>query len=185
MNYPEQYKAELVRAIDNIDSGRINQVIKCIKEASCHGRRIFICGSGGAAAASQFLVDMTKYANLKRTPRLRAMALNPNFPPPPDGSGDPSNDRVFVEQLKTFAGPGDVVVLISGSGNAPTVICALEYASWIGCRTISLTGNDGGKLAGLAEINVHVWASHAGSIEGALMAVCLMIGYYFIDPDQT
>ena len=56
---------------------------------------------------------------------------------------------VFVEQLKNFAGPGDLVMAISGSGNSPNVLRAVEYANSTGCRTLALTGRDGGALAGL------------------------------------
>ena len=99
-------------------------------------------------------------------------------------ANDVSYDSVFVEQLRNFAQPGDLVMGISGSGNSPNVIRALEYANSIGCRTIALTGRDGGKLAPLAQLSIEVQAPHMGRIEDAHMMVCHMIGYYFMDAES-
>ena len=63
---------------------------------------------------------------------------------------------IFVEQLKNFAQPGDLFMAISGSGNSPNVVLAMDYANFIGCRTIALTGRDGGKLGPKAQLNIQV-----------------------------
>ena len=68
-------------------------------------------------------------------------------------ANDVGYDCVFAEQLKNFAKPGDVVLAISGSGNSPNVVNAMEYANSIGCETIALTGRDGGKLGAAANLN--------------------------------
>ena len=72
-------------------------------------------------------------------------------------------DGVFVEQLRTLPQPGDLLMGISGSGNSPNVLRAMEYANSVGCRTIALTGRDGGKLGPLAQLNIQVtcrtWAA--------------------------
>jgi D-sedoheptulose 7-phosphate isomerase len=91
---------------------------------------------------------------------------------------------VFAEQLKNFARPGDLVMAISGSGNSPNVLCAVEYANSIGCKTIGLTGRDGGKLGPLAQLNVQVDVPHMGRIEDAHMIICHMIGYSFMDSEK-
>ena len=97
----------------------------------------------------------------------------------------PTYDAIFVEQLKNFANPGDLVMGISGSGNSPNVLRAMEYANSIGCKTIGLTGRDGGKLAGLTQLNIHVANPHMGRIEDAHMVICHMICYYFMDTEST
>jgi D-sedoheptulose 7-phosphate isomerase len=88
---------------------------------------------------------------------------------------------VFAEQLKNFARAGDVVMAISGSGNSPNVVCALEYANSIGCRTLALTGRNGGKLGPLAKLNLQVPVPHMGRIEDAHMIICHMIAYHFME----
>jgi D-sedoheptulose 7-phosphate isomerase len=77
-----------------------------------------------------------------------------------------------------------VVLGISGSGNSPNVVRALEYAASLGCRTVALTGRDGGKLGALAQLNIQVAVPHMGRIEDAHLAVCHMIAYSFIDAEQ-
>jgi len=73
------------------------------------------------------------------------------------------------------------VMGISSSGNSPNVVQAVEYGNTIGCRTIGLSGRDGGKLAPIAQLNIHVDDPHTGRIEDAHMIVCHMIGYYFME----
>ena len=70
---------------------------------------------------------------------------------------------------------------ISGSGNSPNVVCAMEYANSIGCKTIALTGRDGGKLGPMAQLNLHVAVPHMGRIEDAHMVMCHMIAYRFME----
>jgi D-sedoheptulose 7-phosphate isomerase len=64
------------------------------------------------------------------------------------------------------------------------VLAATETAKSLGCRTIALTGRDGGKLAPLADLNIQVPVPHMGRIEDAHMIVCHMIGYYFMDTER-
>jgi D-sedoheptulose 7-phosphate isomerase len=93
-------------------------------------------------------------------------------------------DVIFVEQLKNFAQPDDLFMAISGSGNSPNVVCAMDYANSIGCRTIALTGRDGGRLGPKAQLNIQVPVAHMGRIEDAHLNVCHMIGYYFMDCEK-
>ena len=73
----------------------------------------------------------------------------------------------LLEQLKNFAEPGDVLMAISSSGNSPNVLCAIEYANSIGCRTIALSGRDGGQLGAAAQLDIQVPHPHMGRIEDA------------------
>ena len=70
---------------------------------------------------------------------------------------------------------------ISGSGNSPNVLRAIEYANSAGCKYIALTGRDGGKLGPHGALNIQVEVPHMGRIEDAHMVVCHMICYYFMD----
>jgi D-sedoheptulose 7-phosphate isomerase len=85
--------------------------------------------------------------------------------------------------MRNFAEPGDLFLGISGSGNSPNVLRAIEYANSVGCRTLALTGRDGGKLGPLAQLNIQVEVPHMGRIEEAHMIVCHMICYYFMDTE--
>ena len=182
MSYPKQYKAALLEAIERIDTSLVEQAIEWFREARDGSKHIFVCGNGGSAAtASHFTCDIVKGASYNRDARFRIMALTDSPATLSAYSNDVGYECVFVEQLKNFAQPGDLVMCISGSGNSPNVVQAMEYANSIGCKTIALTGRDGGKLGPLAHLNIQVAVPHMGRIEDAHMVVCHMIAYHFMD----
>jgi D-sedoheptulose 7-phosphate isomerase len=181
-DFSRQYKLDLRAAIDSIDEEAVGRVVDILRDARDTGRAIFVCGNGGSAAtASHFVCDMVKGASFNRASRFRILALTDSLPTLTAYSNDVGYECVFAEQLKNFAQPGDVVVAISGSGNSPNVLRAVEYANSIGCRTIALTGRDGGRLGALAGLNLRVPVPHMGRIEDAHMIVSHMISYYFMD----
>lgn len=185
MNFAETYKADCLKTLNTIDSGLVQKAIDLFREARDQGRQIFVCGNGGSAStSSHFVCDMVKGASFQRPQRFRIMALTDSLPTITAYSNDVSYDAIFVEQLKNFAQPGDLVMGISGSGNSPNVVKAIEYANSAGCRTIGLTGRDGGKLGPLAQLNIHVANPHMGRIEDAHMVICHMIAYYFMDSEK-
>lgn len=185
MSFVEQYKSDLLNTIEAIDLAKVEQIIDIFKRARAEGRHIFTCGNGGSAStASHFVCDIVKGASYQRESRFKVMSLCDNMATLLAYANDVTYDCVFVEQLKNFASAGDVVVAISGSGNSPNVVKAVEYANSIGCETIALTGRDGGKLGAAAKLNVNVAVPHMGRIEDAHMIVCHMIGYYFMDTER-
>jgi D-sedoheptulose 7-phosphate isomerase len=182
MTFAESYKSELLKAIEAIDLDKVQQAIDWFADAREAGRHIFICGNGGSAAtASHIVCDFVKGASYKRDKRFKMMALTDSLATITAYSNDVSYDVVFTEPLKNFAQPGDLFMAISGSGNSPNVIRAMEYANTAGCRTIALTGRDGGGLGPLAQLNIQVAVPHMGRIEDAHMIVCHMIAYHFME----
>ena len=186
MTFPQQYKNQVLQAIETIELDKVGQAIELFREARQHSRRIFVCGNGGSAAtASHFACDVVKGCSYERPSRFRIMALTDQIPTLTAYANDVSYDCVFVEQLKNFAEPGDLFMAISGSGNSANVLRAIEYASSIGCRTIALTGREGGKLGPLAELHIQIRAPHMGRIEDAHLIVCHMICYYFMEEKEA
>ncbi|MBY0376217.1 MAG: SIS domain-containing protein [Bryobacteraceae bacterium] len=186
MSFALTYKNELLKALDALDLAQVDQAIAWFQQARDEGRQIFVCGNGGSAAsASHFVCDMAKGASFMKDParRFRIMALTDMMPTMTAYSNDVGYDVVFVEPLKNFARPGDLFMAISGSGNSPNVIKAMEYAHALGCRTIALTGRDGGKLGPMAQLNLQVAVPHMGRIEDAHMIALHMICYYFMDAE--
>ena len=182
MSYPNQYRAALLEAIDRIDTNLVEKAIEWFRDARDGSKHIFVCGNGGSATtASHFTCDIVKGASYNRQTRFRITALADSLATLTAYSNDVSYDHVFVEQLKNFAQSGDLVMCISGSGNSPNVVRAMEYANSIGCKTIALTGRDGGKLGPLAQLNIQVAVPHMGRIEDAHMVVCHMIAYHFME----
>jgi D-sedoheptulose 7-phosphate isomerase len=184
MNFAAQYRASLIGTLNEIDVSKVAHAIDWLREARDQGRTVFVCGNGGSAAtASHFVCDMLKGASYGREKRFRIIALNDSLPTLTAYSNDVSYDHAFVEQLKNFAGSGDVVMALSGSGNSANVLHAIEYGNSIGCRTIALSGRGGGKLGPLAQLNLQVSEGHMGRIEDAHMAMCHMICYYFMEAE--
>ena len=184
MQYPEQYRAEVLTAIQGLDLEGVSGAIDVFREARAHSRCIFVCGTGSnSAAAARLLCETVLRSSLNRSIRFRILALADDL----SGRGptDIAGDRVFQDQLKNAAERGDVVIGISPSGNSAAILRAFEYANRIGCRTVCITGRDGGKLATMSNIVILVPASHAGSVEDAHMIICHMIGYYFVNFDQA
>ena len=182
MIFPAEYKRSLLEAIDCIDLPSVHRAIEWFRDARDSGRRIFVCGNGGSAStASHFVCDMVKGASQCGNTRFRIQALTDSVPTLTAYSNDIGYDVVFLEQLRNFAEPGDLFMAISGSGNSPNVLRAIEYANAAGCKTIALTGRDGGKLGPMAHLNILVEVPHMGRIEDAHMVVCHMICYYFMD----
>jgi len=184
-SFPASYKADVLKAIETIDLDKVSQAIDIFKQARDEDRRIFVCGNGGSATtSSHFVCDMVKGASFKRDKRFRIMALTDSLPTITAYANDVSYECIFVEQLKNFAQPGDVVMAISGSGNSPNVLRAVEYANSIGCKTVALSGRDGGKLGAMAQVNVQACHPHMGRIEDVHMIVMHMICYYFMDAEK-
>jgi D-sedoheptulose 7-phosphate isomerase len=181
-HFLRQYKKDLLAAIETVDLEKVSEAIGVLGKARDEGRRIFVCGNGGSAStASHFACDLGKGASFNHPKRFRIIALTDSLPTLTAYSNDVGYDCAFVEQLKNFAEPGDTVMAISGSGNSTNVIRALEYGKSIGCRTIALTGRDGGKLGPLAELNIRVSNPHMGRIEDVHVSVLHMVAYCFME----
>ncbi len=179
------YRDELVKAIDSVDLAKVDQAIEVLAAARAEGRRIFVCGNGGSAStASHFATDLVKGASFGRTSRFRIMALTDSLPTITAYSNDVSYECIFVEQMKNFAEPRDVLIAISSSGNSPNVLRAAEYANSIGCTTIALTGRDGGLLGPLSQLEIRAGHMHTGRIEDLHVVVMHMIGYYFMEEER-
>lgn len=186
MIFPKLYKEQLLEAIQSIDVEPVGRAIEVLAQARENNRRIFVCGNGGSAStASHFATDLVKGASYGRTSRFRILALTDSLPTITAYSNDVSYECVFVEQLKNFAEPGDVLIAISSSGNSPNVLRAVEYGNSVGCRTIALTGQGGGKLGPLAELEIRAAHHHTGRIEDLHMVVMHMMAYYFMEEERS
>ena len=132
------------------------------------GRTIFLCGNGGSAAnASHFGQDLAKgtLSSMAATRRFRVIPLTDNIGFITALANDEGYESIFEQQLRNLAAKGDVLVAISGSGNSPNVLRAVEYARSIGMKTIGVTGYDGGKLRPLSDVSVHIAIEDMGMCE--------------------
>lgn len=120
------------------------------------GNKILLCGNGGSAADAQhFAAELTgRYKTERRG--LPGIALTTDTSALTAIGNDYGYDRVFDRQVEALANKGDLVIGISTSGNSANVINALKVAREMGCKTIGLTGRDGGKMNELCDINLVV-----------------------------
>ncbi len=140
MKFAIDYIAKLQKALSGLDTGAIGEAAAWLKEARDKGRMVFVIGNGGSAAvASHLAVDLVKGASYGRPAKFKVMGLADCVPTVMAYVNDVGGEAVFVEQLKNFAGPGDVVIAISGSGDSPNILAAVEYANGAGCKTIAMT----------------------------------------------
>ena len=184
MSFAASYREQLLSTLASVDVARVERAIRWFHDARRDGRTVFVAGNGGSAAtAAHFVCDMVKGASYRKNSKFRIMALGQNLPTLTAYSNDVSYADALIEELRNFAQSGDLYMSISGSGNSPNVVAAMEYAKSIGCRTLALTGRDGGKLGRLAELNIHVPEPHMGRIEDAHHVICHMICYSFMDQE--
>jgi D-sedoheptulose 7-phosphate isomerase len=120
------------------------------------GRKALFFGNGGSAADAQHLAAEFVGRYLRERGPLPALALNANSSAVTAISNDYGYEQVFARQLQALAGPGDVAVGITTSGNSPSVIQALMCARRLGLFTIALTGRSGGQLHGLVDVLIAV-----------------------------
>ena len=135
------YLSGLKEAIDNLPLGKIDEVIDLMLKAYDGNRQIFIFGNGGSGStASHFACDINKGVSLHLKKRFRVICLNDNLPVVLAYANDLSYEDIFVEQLKNFLNPSDVVIGISG----------------IACTSLIVPSNDMQKVEDLHLVLVHI-----------------------------
>lgn len=152
-----EYLGRLSQVLTAMDRNSIDKGIEMIESAWLAGRQIITLGNGGSSlTALHFVNDWNKSVYLSRGTPFRGRSLVDNVGLIMAYANDISFEDLFVEQLKNILEPDDLVIAISGSGNSPNVVRAVEYANQNGARTLGLCGYRGGKLKDLAQ---HVvWA---------------------------
>jgi D-sedoheptulose 7-phosphate isomerase len=155
----KDYSEGLKRVVDSLDQVEIDKFINMLTDAYQNEKFVFVIGNGGSAAnASHFAQDLAKGTRIKleQKKRIKALSLTDNTPFITAQGNDDGYESIFEQQLRTFASHGDYVVAISGSGNSPNIISAVEWANSNGLITVGITGFDGGKLKKIAKHSVNV-----------------------------
>ena len=151
-NYIDLVKSTL----DALDPKALEALVKAFHTTYEKGGNIYTMGNGGSgASASHAAGDFLKGASYGLDKRFRMICLNDNLPSMMAIANDIGWESIFVEPLKNFLSPDDLVIGISGSGNSKNVVNALEYANAQGATTVAMSGFKGGKISEIATINVH------------------------------
>ena len=170
------YLSRLNALIDTFDLKVYAKMVEMILDAYQRRAQIFVMGNGGSGAtASHLACDINKGCCFDLPHKFKMICLNDNIPTMLAYANDLSYDDVFVEQLKNFITPEDMVIGFSGSGNSTNVLKAVEYANGIGARTVGITGYQGGKLGRLASTALVVPSDDMQKIEDLHMIIVHMI----------
>ena len=184
VDFAAGYRSLLSNALDQIDTDKVALAIDWLREARDENRHIFVCGNGGSASTASHLVgDLVHSASVGAEKRFRALCLNDSVAAITALANDESFLRVYEFPLENFARQDDILIVLSGSGNSANLIEAVCKAKRLGCRSIAMTGRDGGKLGVLSDLHINIPEQHMGRIQDAHMAVCHMICYYFMERD--
>jgi D-sedoheptulose 7-phosphate isomerase len=153
----DTYFQELKKTIDQLSLEEIQKVIDVLQEARLKGRKVFVMGNGGSAStASHFVCDLGKNTRMQGWPNFKVIGLADNMAIFSALANDEGYGNVFSQQLANLVDAEDVVIGISASGKSPNVLNAIEVARQAGALTIGMSGYDGGQLAGMVDVSVHV-----------------------------
>jgi D-sedoheptulose 7-phosphate isomerase len=151
------------------------------------GRKLMVCGNGGSAADAQHLVaEFVSRLTVDR-PALRAIALTTDTSILTAIGNDYSYDNVFERQVEALGIEGDVLLAISTSGNSKNCVKALKISRSRGIHTVSYTGNNGGAMKALSDINVIVPSDVTMNIQESHLALehilCMIVERCYFGPD--
>jgi D-sedoheptulose 7-phosphate isomerase len=164
-----------------IEAGRITA------DAMKNGRKLMVCGNGGSAADAQHLVaEFVSRLTVDR-PALRAIALTTDTSILTAIGNDYSYDNVYERQVEAIAIEGDVLLAISTSGNSKNCVKALKLAKTMGVHTVAYTGNKGGTMSALADINVIIPSDTTMNIQESHLALehiyCMVVERFYFGED--
>lgn len=152
----KDYTARLNEILSNSDFDNVvllaEELLDCVKS----GRQVFICGNGGSAGNAIHIANDFLYGITKTYGRgLKVNALPANGSIMTCLANDEGYDAVFSYQLAVQANAGDVLIVLSGSGNSPNILKALETAKEIGLRSFGILGYSGGKAKDMTDVAIH------------------------------
>jgi D-sedoheptulose 7-phosphate isomerase len=167
------YLNQLAQVLQTLPRQTLQAIAERLWEAYTYDRQVFTCGNGGSAsAASHFVTDLGKGIDVPAgARRFRALSLCDNLFTLTAYANDMGYENVFCEPLRNLVRAGDVLLAVSGSGNSENVLRAMATARKSGATTIGLTGRDGGRMKGEADICLIAPTESMKQIEDVHIAV--------------
>ncbi len=175
-SFARKYIIDLKDVLERINFDHFEEVVSLILDAYYGDQRIFTMGNGGSGStASHFACDINKGCCMDLEKKFKMICLNDNMPTILALSNDVSYDVIFVEQLKNFFSPGDLVIGISGSGNSENVLRAITHARRNDGTTIGFSGFSGGQLSQMVDVSLVAEVDDMQKIEDMHMIAVHMI----------
>lgn len=174
------YLKSFQRLLHQVDLDAIERVVQCLRTTRDQGGMIYIAGNGGSAStASHWVNDLGKATKSCGQMPIRVMSLSDNISWLTALANDEGYERVFSGQLENFAQTGDVLVVISASGNSPNLVSAVELARTRGVITVGLLGFDGGVLKGI--VDESLWLPTEKGAYGLVESTHALLCHIFTD----
>lgn len=172
------YLDRLRAAIDSLSEESLAALGETLFRAYRDDKQVFTLGNGGSAStASHMAADLAKNTIAAHMRRFRVLSLNDNMALLTALANDLGYDAVFREQLENLIRAGDLLIVLSGSGNSPNVINAIEHARSVSAEVVAILGFEGGRARDLADLAIVVPSDHYGVIED----VHLIINHITVD----
>ncbi|HLK58730.1 MAG TPA: SIS domain-containing protein [Chthonomonadaceae bacterium] len=176
MSYTADYLGGVKRLIDQVSEAQVERLTGLLEDAWAKDRRVLLMGNGGSSATASHIVnDLQKCIHLESGRPIKALCLSDCTPLLMAWGNDTEFANVFAPQVECWAEPGDLVIAISGSGNSPNVIRAVETANERGAHTFGLAGYQGGKLAQTAKECIVVPSDNMQQIEDLHMILLHLV----------
>jgi D-sedoheptulose 7-phosphate isomerase len=172
------YLDRLNREVSRLNQSDIQKWADLVFDAWKNGRFVFIIGNGGSGTtASHMAEDLGKSTlrpsdlNDESKQRLRVLSLTDNAGWLLAVGNDCGYDQIFLQQLMNYGSKGDLLLAISGSGNSPNILTAVDWANRHGLTTFGLSGYNGGKLKQMQQHGLHVELDDMGMVESIHLCV--------------
>lgn len=150
------YARRLQAALDGADWSGVQRLGAALRDCWATGRQVFLCGNGGSAGNAVHLANDLLYGIAKRLGSgLRVTALPANTSVLTCLANDEGYGSIYSMQLAVLANRGDLLVVLSGSGNSPNIVKAIEQARAMGVESYAILGYSGGQCKALADVPIH------------------------------
>lgn len=150
------YASELANILAKTDWAPVEALANDCRQLIQQGKRLYICGNGGSAGNAIHLANDYLYGVSPTDAKaLKVEALSANSAVLTCLGNDLGYEHIFSWQLKVKADPGDILIVLSGSGNSPNIINALNEAKALGMKTYAILGYQGGKAKSIADVPIH------------------------------
>jgi D-sedoheptulose 7-phosphate isomerase len=180
MDNVETYLDRLRRALDGLERDDLAALSEMLYRTYRNGKQVFVLGNGGSAStASHMAADIAKNTISPNMRRFRVLSLNDNTALLTALANDLGYEHVFSEQLRGMVRAGDLLIILSGSGNSPNVLRAIESARERSAVVAGVLGFDGGEAAKLVDLAIVVPSDHYGVVEDIHLVINHIIVEYF------
>ncbi len=174
--FAQDYLRQAQDILGRVEATEVAKFTDVLFDAWQRGATVYLCGNGGSASTAQHMAcDLFKCTIVEDQPRLRVLSLNDNTPLISALINDDGWDQVYLEQLKTWWRPGDVLLVISVHGGvgrdkagawSQNLLRAIEFANEHDGRSLGLVGFDGGAMRSACTASLLLPADSTAHVEG-------------------